>query len=146
MPWKRQLALIEPYHPQTGRRARQPYPLATMLRVHFLQQWYVLSDPSMEETLYDTAVMRRFAGINGLARVPDETTLLNFRRLLETHGLASEMLSAVNAHLQRNGMSLRAGTIVYATIIHAPSSTKKRTSDAIRRCIKPGKATSGTSA
>jgi len=95
-----------------------------MLRVHFLQQWYALSDPSMEEALYDTAVIRRFAGINGLARVPDETTILNFRRLLETHGLVSEMLSAVNAHLQRKGMSLGAGTIVDATIIHAPSSTK----------------------
>ncbi|MBA0286635.1 IS5 family transposase [Stenotrophomonas sp. MH181796] len=124
VPWKRMLALIEPYYPQTGRRGRQPYPLATMLRVHFLQQWYALNDPSMEEALYDTAVMRRFAGINGLARVPDGTTILNFRRLLETHGLASEMLSAVNGHLQRKGMSLRAGTIVDATIIHAPSSTK----------------------
>ncbi|TIE20155.1 IS5 family transposase [Stenotrophomonas maltophilia] len=123
VPWKRLLALIEPDYPKTGRRGRQPYPLATMLRVHFLQQWYALSDPSMEEALYDTAVMRRFAGINGLARVPDETTTLNFRRLLETHGLASELLSAVNAHLQRKGMSLGAGTIVDATIIHAPSST-----------------------
>ncbi|HEC0958038.1 TPA: transposase, partial [Klebsiella pneumoniae] len=75
VPWKRLLALIEPYYPQTGRRGRQPYPLATMLRVHFLQQWYALSDPYMEEALYDTAVMRRFAGINGLARVPDETTI-----------------------------------------------------------------------
>lgn len=110
--------------PADGSSRRQPYPLATMLRVHFLQQWYALSDPSMEEALYDTAVMRPFAGINGLARVPDETTILNFRRLLETHRLASEMLSAVNAHLQRKGMSLRAGTIVDATIIHAPSSTK----------------------
>ena len=83
-----------------------------MLRVHFLQQWYALSDPSMEEALYDTAVMRRFAGIGGLARIPDETTTLNFRKLLEAHGLAAEMLNAVNAHLQRNAMSLRAGTIV----------------------------------
>ncbi|KOQ67377.1 IS5 family transposase [Stenotrophomonas maltophilia] len=121
--WKRLLALIEPDYPKTGRRGRQPYPLATMLRVHFLQQWYALSDPSMEEALYDTAVMRRFAGINGLARAPDETTTLNFRRLLETHGMTSELLSAVNAHLKRKGMSPGAGTIVDATIIHAPSST-----------------------
>lgn len=74
VPWKRLLALIEPLYPQTVRRGRQPYPLSTMLRVHFLQQWYALSDPCMEEALYDTAVMRRFAGINGLARIPDETT------------------------------------------------------------------------
>jgi len=124
VPWKRLLALIEPHYPQTGRRGSQPYPLSTMLRVHFPQQWYALSDPSMEEALYDTAVMRRFAGIGGLARIHDETTILNFRRLLEAHGLAAEMLNAVNTHLQRNGMSLRAGTIVDVTIIHAPSSTK----------------------
>lgn len=124
VPWKGLLALIEPHYPLTGRRGRQPYALATMLRIHFLQQWYALSDPSMEEALYDTAVMRRFAGINSLERIPDETTILNFRRLLETHGLGDKMLEAVNAHLQRQGLSLRAGTIVDATIIHAPSSTK----------------------
>jgi len=91
-----------------------------MLRVHFLQQWYALSDPSMEEALYDTAVMRRFAGIGGLARIPDETTILNFRKLLEAHGLAAEMLNAVNAHLQR---CVRERSWI-ATIIHAPSSTR----------------------
>lgn len=124
VPWKRLAALIEPHYPIAGRRGRQPYPLASMLRIHFLQQWYALSDPSMEEALYDTAVMRRFAGINSLERIPDETTILNFRRLLETHGLGAKMLEAVNAHLQQRGLSLRAGTIVDATIIHAPSSTK----------------------
>lgn len=98
--------------------------MSTMLRVHFLQQWYALSDPAMEEALYDTPVIRRFANISGLDRIPDETTILNFRRLLETHGLAARMLEAVNAHLQRKGLSLRAGTIVDATIIHAASSTK----------------------
>ncbi len=75
-PWKRLLALIEPYYPLTGRRGRQAYPLATILRIHFLQQWYALSDPSMEEAPYDTAVMRRFSGINSLERIPDETTIL----------------------------------------------------------------------
>lgn len=124
VPWKRLLALIEPHYPIAGRCGRQPYPLSTMLHIHFLQQWYALSDPSMEEALYDTAVMRRFAGINSLERIPDETTILNFRRLLETHGLGARMLAAVNAHLQQKGLSLRAGTIVDATIIHAPSSTK----------------------
>lgn len=124
VPWKRLEALIERHHPVAGRPGRQPYPLPTMLCVHLLQQWYALSDPSMEEALYDTAMMRRFAGISGLDRIPDETTILNFRRLLETHGLAAKMLEAVNLCLQRKGMSLRAGAIVDATIIHAPSSTK----------------------
>ncbi|WP_422509183.1 IS5 family transposase, partial [Stenotrophomonas sp. GZD-301] len=90
----------------------------------FLQQWYALSDPLMEEALSDTAVMRRLSGINSLERIPDETTILNFRRLLETHGLGAKMLEAVNAHPQRQDRSLRAGTIVDATIIHAPSFTK----------------------
>lgn len=95
-----------------------------MLRIHFLQQWCALGEPSMKEALRDTAVMRQFAGINSLERIPDETTILNFRRLLETHGPAATMLEAVNAYLQHPGLRLRAGTIVDATIIHAPSSTK----------------------
>ena len=126
VPWKALLSLIEPHYPKLGRPGRQPYALATMLRIHFLQQWYALSDPAMEEALYDTPVMRRFAGIGGLDGIPDETTILNFRRLLETHGLAAKLLAKVNAHLQRKGMSLRSGTIVDATIIAAPSSTKNR--------------------
>ncbi|MFZ5463597.1 MAG: IS5 family transposase [Pseudomonadota bacterium] len=124
VPWKALLALIEPHYPQSGRPGRQPYPLATMLRIHFLQQWYALSDPAMEEALVDTPVMRRFAQLGGLDDIPDETTILNFRRLLETHGLAEKLFAQVNAHLQRKGLSLRSGTIVDATIINAPSSTK----------------------
>ena len=130
VPWKALLALIEPYYPKLGRPGRQPYPLATMLRVHFLQQWYALSDPAMEEALYDTPVMRRFAQLGGMAEVPDETTILNFRRLLETHSLAEKLFKQVNAHLARKGLSLRSGTIVDATIINAASSTK--TSDGQR--------------
>ena len=126
VPWAALLSLIEPHYPKTGRPGRQPYALATMLRVHFLQQWYALSDPAMEEALYDTPVMRRFARLNGLDNVPDETTILNFRRLLETHGLAEKIFERVNAHLARKGQSLRAGTIVDATIIAAPSSTKNQ--------------------
>ncbi|KAB7768876.1 IS5 family transposase [Xanthomonas maliensis] len=126
VPWKALLALIEPHYPKLGRPGRQPYPLATMLRIHFLQQWYALSDPAMEEALYDTPVMRRFAQLGGLDAVPDETTILNFRRLLEQHGLAAKMLAKVNAKLADKGMSLRGGTIVDATIIAAPSSTKNR--------------------
>ena len=124
VPWKALLALIEPHYPTMGRPGRRPYPLATMLRIHFLQQWYALSDPAMEEALIDTAVMRRFARLSGLDDIPDETTILNFRRLLETHGLAERLFERVNAHLARKGQSLRAGTIVDATIIAAPCSTK----------------------
>ncbi|MBP5059555.1 IS5 family transposase [Pseudomonas chlororaphis] len=124
VPWKSLLALIEPYYPISGRRGRPPYAMATMLRIHLLQQWYALSDPAMEEALYDTPVMRRFARLGGLDAVPDETTILNFRRLLETHELVGKILDEVNAHLARKGQSLRAGTIVDATIIQAPSSTK----------------------
>ena len=123
VPWKALLALIEPHYPKTGQPGRQPYPLGTMLRIHFLQQWYALSDPGMEEALYDTAVLRQFARLSGLDAIPDETTILNFRRLLETHDLAGKIFERVNAHLSRKGQSLRAGTIVDATIIAAPSST-----------------------
>ena len=124
VPWPALLKLIEPHYPKLGRPGRQPYPLETMLRVHFLQQWYALSDPGMEEALYDTPVMRRFAGLGGLDTVPDETTILNFRRLLETHDLARQMLEQVNTFLSRKGLSLRGGTIVDATIIAAPSSPR----------------------
>ncbi|TCS98182.1 transposase-like protein DUF772 [Pseudofulvimonas gallinarii] len=110
VPWQTLLKLITPHYPTLGRPGRQPYALATMLRIHFLQQWYALSDPAMEEALHDTPVMRRFAQLGGLDAVPDETTILNFRRLLETHDLATKMLSKVNAHLSRAGLSLRAGT------------------------------------
>ena len=126
VPWNALLALIAPHYPKMGQRGRQPYPLATMLRIHFLQQWYSLSDPGMEETLYEMPVMRRFARLGGLDNIPDETTILNFRRLLETHDLAPQLLERVNAHLARKGQSLKAGTIVDATIIAAPSSTKNR--------------------
>jgi len=124
VPWKSLLALIEPHYPTSGRRGRPPYALPTMLRIHLLQQWYALSDPGMEEALHEIASMRLFARLSGLAPIPDETTILNFRRLMETNGLAAKMLEAVNAHLARKGQSLRAGTIVDATIISAPSSTK----------------------
>ena len=124
VPWRALLGLIEPVYPKAG-RGRQPYALNTMLRVHLMQQWFGYSDPAMEEALYDVAPLRRFAGLS-LSRgsVPDETTILNFRRLLETHGLAAKMLSAITAHLADKNLLLRAGTIVDATIIHAPSSTK----------------------
>nr|WVL54675.1 IS5 family transposase [Xanthomonas nasturtii] len=126
VPWKDLLALIEPHYPKSGQPGRQPYRLETMLRIHFLQQWYALSDPSAEEALYDTVSMRRFAKIGGLDEVPDETTIVNFRHLLEQHDVARKLFNRINAHLSRKGQSLRSGTIVDATIISAPSSTKNQ--------------------
>jgi IS5 family transposase len=124
VPWNSLLAQIEVHYPRSGRVGRQPYSMETMLRIHLLQQRYALSDPGMEEALHEIASMRLFARLNGLDAIPDETTIFNFRRLLERHGLSAKMLEAVNGKLARKGQSLRAGTIVDATIIHAPSSTK----------------------
>ncbi len=100
VPWKVLLALIAPPHyPKMGRHGRPPSPLATMLRIHFLQQWYALSDPAMEEALVDTPVMRWFAQLGWLGAIPDETTSLNFRRLLEQYGLARKLFQQVKATL-----------------------------------------------
>ena len=126
VPWTALLKLIAPHYPTMGRPGRQPYPMQTMLRVHFLQQWYALSDPAMEEALYEIPTLRRFAQLGGRDAIPDETTILNFRRLLEAQGLAKKIFERVNVHLARKGQSLRAGTIVDATIIAAPSSTKNQ--------------------
>ena len=128
VPWSRLLALIAPYYPKAGPKGgRPPMPLETMLRVYFLQNWYALSDPMAEETLYDSEAMRRFAGIElGDDRIPDETTILNFRHLLERHGLTEAIFAEVNAHLADKGITLRSGTLVDATIIDAPSSTKNK--------------------
>ena len=128
VPWARLLALIAPHYPKAGPKGgRPPMPLETMLRVYFLQNWYALSDPMAEETLYDSEAMRRFAGIElGDDRIPDETTILNFRHLLERHGLTEAIFADVNAHLADKGITLRSGTLVDATIIDAPSSTKNK--------------------
>ena len=128
VPWMRLQALIEPHYPKAGLKGgRPPMPLETMLRIYFLQNWYALSDPLAEETLYDSEAMRRFAGIElGDDRIPDETTILNFRHLLERHGLTEAIFADVNAHLADKGITLRSGTLVDATIIDAPSSTKNQ--------------------
>jgi transposase, IS5 family len=117
VPWKSLMNLIEPFYPLAG-RGRQPYPLETMLRVHLMQNWFGLSDPGMEEALYEVASMRQFA------RLPDESTILHFCHLLEQNELAAQILERVNAHLSRKGLLLKRGTMVDATIIEAPSSTK----------------------
>src|SRR5262249_35105436 len=124
VPWVRLEALIEPHYPVAG-KGRKPYPLSTMLRVHFLQHWYGYSDPGMEEALHDIPVLRRFAGLDaGVSRMPDETTILNFRHLLEAHQLAESLFPEVVALLSERGLILREGTIVDATLIAAPPSTK----------------------
>jgi len=126
VPWAELRALIEPYYPKAG-NGRQPVGVERMLRIYFLQQWFNLSDPAVEEALYDSAVMRSFVGIDlGREPVPDETTVCKFRHLLEEHRLGGQMLEAVNLHLQNQGVRITTGTIVDATIIHAPTSTKNR--------------------
>ncbi len=123
VPWSALEALIEPHYPKAG-NGRRPYPLATMLRIHLMQNWFGFSDPGMEEALYEITPLRQFARLSMTGAIPDETTLLNFRHLLEKHDLAPKILEAVNADLTRKGLLLRRGTMVDATIIAAPSSTK----------------------
>ena len=124
VPWQGLIALIEPHYPK-GEGGRPAYPLMAMLRVHLMQNWFGYSDPAMEEALYETTILRQFSGLS-LERIPDETTILNFRRLLEKHELASGILAVINGYLGDRGLSLRQGTIVDATLIHAPSSTKNK--------------------
>jgi IS5 family transposase len=124
VPWKGLIALIEPHYPK-GEGGRPAYPLMAMLRVHLMQNWFGYSDPAMEEALYETTILRQFAGLS-LERIPDETTILNFRRLLEKHELAGGILAVINGYLGDRGLSLRQGTIVDATLINAPSSTKNK--------------------
>ena len=128
VPWGRLLSLIDPHYPKAGSKGgHPPIPLETMLRVYFLQNWYALSDPIVEETLYDNEAMRRFAGIElGDDSIPDETMILNFRHLLERHGLTQAIFADVKAHLADKGITLRSGTLVDATIIDAPSSTQNK--------------------
>ena len=126
IPWKTMESIIAPYYPRkTNAQGRPPMPLLCMLRIYFMQQWFGLSDPGMEDALYDSAAIQGFAGIDlGRDAVPDETTILKFRHLLENHNLTQRIFNAVNRHLEDKGVSVREGTIMDATIIHAPSSTK----------------------
>ena len=126
VPWRELTALIEPFYPKAG-NGRRPVGLGRILRVYFLQQWFNLSDPAVEEALYDSPLMRQFVGIDlGREPVPDETTVCKFRHLLEEHRLGGEILETVNLYLQQRGVRISTGTIVDATIIHAPSSTKNQ--------------------
>jgi IS5 family transposase len=128
VPWARLLAVIEPAYPKSGRVGRPPIGAGKMLRMYCLQQWYGLADEALEDALYDSQALRDFVGVD-LSResVPDATTLLKFRRLLNDNDLARALFQEINEHLREKGLLMRAGTIVDATIIAAPSSTKNAT-------------------
>jgi IS5 family transposase len=124
IPWHPIQALIEPHYPKAG-NGTQPLPMERMLRIYFMQQWFNLSDPAMEDALYDSESMRRFAGIELVDdAIPDESTILRFRHLLERHGLTEQLFALVRGLLEQKRLLLRSGTIVDATIIEAPPSTK----------------------
>jgi transposase, IS5 family len=129
LPWAALVALIEPHAPP-GKTGRPPFAVVTMLRIHFLQQWFGLSDPAMEEALHDVPLYREFAQLDaGITRLPDESTILRFRHLLEAHGLSAQLLGTINATLAAKGLMLKTGTVVDATLIAAPSSTKNSTGE-----------------
>ena len=124
VPWGVLVEIVAPHYPK-AKTGRPPFALETMLRIHFLQQWFSLSDPAMEEALHDVPLFRQFARLDdALDRLPDESTILRFRHLLERHDLAPDMLRVVNDLLGHKGLLLKAGTVVDATLISAPSSTK----------------------
>ena len=159
IPWDDFHALIRPvYHQPSAKGGRPPFPLEVMLRIHLLQQWFTLSDPLMEEMLIDIPCFRRFAGIDMVSdRIPDETTILNFRHLLEEQGIGDLIFEAVKQTLKEQGAMLQEGTILDATIIHAPSSTftsakpecaggtRTRRVNGTRRCTRWPRETSGFS-
>ena len=125
VPWSELLSLIAPHAPRAN-TGRPPFELVTMLRIHFLQQWFGLGDLSMEEALFETALYREFAGLSSFERIPDRVSILRFRHLLEEHQLAPQILTVVNASLSDKGLMLKQGTVVDATLIAAPSSTKNQ--------------------
>lgn len=126
VPWSGLEGLIEPFYPKRG-NGRPPMPLGTMLRIHFMQQWFGYSDPAMEEALHDIPLLRQFAGLDAFEDVmPDESTILRFRHLLEKHDLAVAIFAEINGLLSQKGLSMNRGTVVDATLIAAPSSTKNQ--------------------
>ena len=125
LPWSQLEEVIEPFYPKAG-NGRKPYPLIVMLRVHCMQLFYNLSDPAMEDSLYEIESMRRFAGLRISDPLPDETTILRFRHLLEKHGLGNQLFNEIGKHLESKGLRLKEGAIVYASIISAPKSTKNK--------------------
>ena len=129
-------AVIEPFYPKAG-NGRRPYPLETMLRIHCMQHWYNLSDGAMEDALYEIASMRLFARLSLDSALPDRTTIMNFRHLLEQHQLARQLFKTINRWLAEAGVMMTQGTLVDATIIEAPSSTKNKEQQRDPRCTRP---------
>ncbi|RCW90107.1 transposase-like protein DUF772 [Marinomonas foliarum] len=125
IPWQQLEAQIEPFYPKAG-NGRRPYPLSTMLRIHFMQNWYNMGDPAMEDALYEITSMRLFAGLSLEGAIPDHTTIMNFRHLLEKHKLGRKLFKEVHKWLSDSGIYFKEGTIVDATIIEAASSTKNK--------------------
>jgi transposase, IS5 family len=125
VPWAALVELIAPYYPE-GKTGRPPFSLMTMLRTHFMQQWFTLSDPAMEEAFFDTPLYREFAQLQEFGRLPDESTILRFRHRLEKHKLAEQILQTVNELLTERGLLLKVGTAVDASLISAPTSTKNK--------------------
>src|SRR5471030_1071820 len=124
VPWAVLVQIVAPHYTKS-KTGRPPFAVETMLRIHFMQQWFGLSDPAMEEALHDVPLYREFARLDaGATRLPDESTILRFRHLLEDHNLSLQLLATVNATLATKGLMLKAGTVVDATLIAAPSSTK----------------------
>ena len=127
IPWKELTDAIEPYYPNPQGAGRRPVGVERMLRIYFLQHWFNLSDPAAEEALYDSRAMRHFVGVElGQVRAPDETTICKFRHMMERHNLGDQLFHLVNQYLQENGLKVSRGTIVDASIINAPSSTKNK--------------------
>jgi IS5 family transposase len=143
VPWQELCSVIEPHYPKAG-NGRPPVGLERMLRMYFVQHWFNLADEACEEALLDSTALRRFVGIDlGRERVPDGTTLLKFRRLLEKHKLGEALFAKVGEVLAARGLKVGTGTIVDATIIGAPSSTKNADKRATPRCTRRAKASSG---
>lgn len=126
VPWDKLERKVRRYYPKAG-RGRHPYPLSVMLRIHCVQLFYNVSDPAMEDMLYEIDSVRRFVGLKITGPIPDESTILKFRQLLESHELGTNLFEVINEHLADQGLMLKEGTIVDASIISAPSSTKNRT-------------------
>ena len=127
IPWKKLCEAIEPFYPKPQGAGRRPIGIERMLRIYFLQHWFNLSDPAAEEVLYDSRAMRQFVGIDlGEEPAPDETTICKFRHLMESHNLGDRLFNLVNQYLKENGLKVNRGTIVDASIINAPSSTKNK--------------------
>ena len=145
LPWAQLLEVIEPFYPKAG-NGRRPYPLETMFRIHCMQQWYCLGDEATEDALYEIASMRQFARLSlDKEAIPDRTTIMNFRHLLEKYKLTRKLFETVNQWLSDCGVMMRQGTLVDAYIVGTPSSTKNKNNER-DGLYRPRKAVNGTSA